>query len=132
MEASDSRDSLQRLKRALLALEKMQSRIAELESVTLEPIAVVGLGTRMPGGGDSPDSFWNLLRDGIDATSEVPPDRWDVGAYYDPDPGAPGKMYTRRGAFVDRSSLAPPPESPSPRPRRSGCSGRTLPAWKSR
>jgi acyl transferase domain-containing protein/NADPH:quinone reductase-like Zn-dependent oxidoreductase/acyl carrier protein/SAM-dependent methyltransferase len=101
VESSDNRDSLQRLKRALLALEKMRSRIAELESAALEPIAVVGLGVRMPGGCDSPDSFWNLLRDGIDATSEVPPDRWDVDAFYDPDPAAPGKMYTRRGAFVD-------------------------------
>ena len=100
MEAGGSRDSLQRLKRALVALEKMQSRIAELESAALEPIAVVGLGVRMPGGGDSPASFWNLLREGIDATSEVPSDRWDVDAYYDPDAGAPGKMYTRRGAFV--------------------------------
>ena len=90
----------QRLRRALIALEKMQSRVQELESAGTELIAIVGMGTRMPGGADSPAAFWKILKDGIDATSEVPPDRWDVDAYYDPDPDAPGKMYTRRGAFV--------------------------------
>src|SRR4051794_15579296 len=101
LEGSDNSASVQRLKRALLALEKMQARIAELESLGTEPIAIVGIGTRMPGGGDSPASFWKVLMDGTDATSEVPPDRWDIDAYYDPDASAPGKMYTRRGAFVD-------------------------------
>jgi len=65
-----------------------------------EPIAVVGLGCRFPGEASDPESFWRLLRDGVDAITEVPPDRWDVDAYYDPDPDAPGKMYTRHGGFV--------------------------------
>jgi polyketide synthase 12/epothilone polyketide synthase D len=66
-----------------------------------EPIAIVGMACRFPGGADSPEAFWNLLRDGVDAISEVPRERWDLDAYYDPDPDAPGKMYTRHGGFVD-------------------------------
>ena len=100
VEASEQAASVQRLKRALVALEKMQSRISELERAGAEPIAIVGIGARMPGGSDSPAAFWELLAAGIDATSDVPPDRWDVDFFYDPDPGVPGKMYTRRGAFV--------------------------------
>jgi acyl transferase domain-containing protein len=65
-----------------------------------EPIAIVGLGCRFPGGGDSPDAFWQMLRAGVDAVSEVPRDRWDIDAYFDADPDAAGKMYTRHGAFL--------------------------------
>jgi acyl transferase domain-containing protein/acyl carrier protein len=65
-----------------------------------EPIAIVGVACRFPG---APDwrAFWQLLRDGVDATGTVPPDRWDAEAWYDPDPQAPGKINTRRGAFLD-------------------------------
>ena len=66
-----------------------------------EPIAIVGMACRIPGGVETPEAFWRLLRDGVDAIREVPPDRWDVDAYYDPDPDAPGKMYTRHGGFVE-------------------------------
>ncbi|HEY7509605.1 MAG TPA: type I polyketide synthase, partial [Vicinamibacteria bacterium] len=65
-----------------------------------EPIAIVGLGCRFPGAPDV-DAFWRLLADGVDAVSEVPPDRWDAARLYDPDPEAPGKMSTRWGGFVD-------------------------------
>ena len=51
-----------------------------------EPIAIVGIGCRFPGA-DGPEAFWRLLRDGVEAIGEVPADRWDVDAYYDPDPG---------------------------------------------
>jgi acyl transferase domain-containing protein/acyl carrier protein len=65
-----------------------------------EPIAIVGLACRFPGGADTPEDFWRLLREGRDATSEVPADRWDVDAWYDADPEAPGKMYVRAGGFL--------------------------------
>jgi acyl transferase domain-containing protein/acyl-CoA synthetase (AMP-forming)/AMP-acid ligase II/acyl carrier protein len=65
-----------------------------------EPIAVIGIGCRLPGGVDGPEAFWRLLRDGVDAVTEVPPDRWDALAWYSPDPGAPGKATTRWGAFL--------------------------------
>ena len=71
------------------------------EVLGAEPIAVVGMSARFPGGGQTPEGFWDLLAAGRDAVRDVPPGRWDIDAYYDPTPGAPGKMYTRRGAFVD-------------------------------
>ncbi|MBD2103367.1 type I polyketide synthase [Leptolyngbya sp. FACHB-261] len=67
----------------------------------MEPIAVIGLGCRFPGAKD-PESFWQLLRDGVDAITEVPKERWDIDAYYDPAPGTPGKMSTRWGGFIER------------------------------
>jgi amino acid adenylation domain-containing protein len=66
-----------------------------------EPIAIVGIGCRFPGARD-PEAFWRLLRDGIDAITEVPADRWNVDTYYDPDLRAPGKMTTRYGGFLER------------------------------
>jgi acyl transferase domain-containing protein len=89
------------LKRALLALDRMQAKLDAAERSRHEPIAVIGLGCRFPGGGDSADSFWRLLRSGTDVISEVPADRWDIDAYYSPDPDAPGKMCTRWGGFLD-------------------------------
>ncbi|WP_437786899.1 SDR family NAD(P)-dependent oxidoreductase [Sorangium sp. So ce1097] len=65
-----------------------------------EPIAIVGLGCRFPGGADDPDTFFQLLLEGRDAITEVPKDRWDIDAYYSPDPDAPGKMSSRHGGFL--------------------------------
>jgi acyl transferase domain-containing protein len=68
----------------------------------LEPIAIVGMGCRFPGGADTPSKFWQLLCDGVDAVREVPRDRWDADRFYDPDPDAPGKIYTRYGSFIEQ------------------------------
>jgi acyl transferase domain-containing protein/acyl carrier protein len=86
---------------ALLALE-LNTKLGQLEQRSAEPIAVTGVGCRFPGGANDPDSFWRLVVEGRDAISEVPPDRWDVDALYDPDPDAPGKMSTRWGGFLER------------------------------
>jgi acyl transferase domain-containing protein/acyl carrier protein len=86
----------------LLALRKLRARVDELERVRSEPIAIVGVGCRFPGGADGPDAYWRLLHDGVDAIAEVPRDRWDIDEFYDPDPDAPGKMYTRHGGFIER------------------------------
>jgi acyl transferase domain-containing protein/short-subunit dehydrogenase/acyl carrier protein len=93
-------NELSPIKRALHALQVTRARLDALEQARREPIAVVGIGCRFPGGADDPRAFWRLLRDGVDAVTEVPPDRWDVEAYYDPDVSAPGKTITRYGAFV--------------------------------
>ncbi len=66
-----------------------------------EPIAVVGMACRFPGGVTTPEQLWELLMQGTDAITEVPASRWDVDAYFDPEPGVPGKMYTRWGGFLD-------------------------------
>lgn len=65
-----------------------------------EPIAIIGVGCRFPGA-STPEALWQLLDAGGNAVREVPPSRWDIGAYYDPEPGTPGKTYTRWGGFVD-------------------------------
>ncbi|HMD83203.1 MAG TPA: beta-ketoacyl synthase N-terminal-like domain-containing protein, partial [Terriglobia bacterium] len=89
-------------KRAYLSLEKLQSQLDSMKHAQTEPIAIIGLGCRFPGGADNPDSFWLLLRDGRDAITEIPPERWDANFYYDPNPDVPGKMYTRWGGFLER------------------------------
>ena len=66
-----------------------------------EPIAIIGIGCRFPGAND-PAAFWQLLRDGVDAIREVPADRFDQHAFYDPDPATPGKMNTRWGGFLEQ------------------------------
>src|SRR6201991_216160 len=62
--------------------------------------AIVGYAARFPGASDT-DEFWNVLREGRDAISEVPKDRWDVDEFFDPERGVPGKVVTRRAGFVD-------------------------------
>jgi acyl transferase domain-containing protein len=88
------------VKQALLEIRTLRGRLDEVERAKTEPIAVIGIGLRFPGGANNPAAFWQLLRDGVDATREMPADRWDVDAFYDPDPNVPGKMYVRRGGFL--------------------------------
>jgi acyl transferase domain-containing protein len=90
-------------KRLALLSDELFSRVQELERAQDERIAIVGIGCRFPGGARSPEQLWQLTRAGVDAITEVPPDRWNVNALYDPDPEAPGKMSTRWGGFIDRT-----------------------------
>src|SRR5262249_34259021 len=64
-------------------------------------IAIIGMGCRFPGAATDPESYWRLLRDGVDAITEVPRDRWEIERFYDANPDAPGKMCTRSGGFVE-------------------------------
>jgi acyl transferase domain-containing protein/acyl carrier protein len=95
-----SEPSGDQLRQALDALAKMRVRLEAAEGAKTEPIAIVGIGCRLPGGVRDAASFWELLAGGVDAVSEVPTDRWDAAAFYDPDPRARGKMSTRWGAFL--------------------------------
>ena len=69
-----------------------------MQSRDFEPIAIIGMGCRFPGGANSPEAFWDLLCKGTDAIVDVPPDRWDIRRFYDPD--KPGKTYARQGGFL--------------------------------
>ncbi|MCC6456109.1 MAG: acyltransferase domain-containing protein, partial [Caldilineaceae bacterium] len=90
-----------RLKQTLAALQKMRAKVDSLQQARTEPIAVIGMACRFPGGVTSPASYWELLRNGVDAIRDIPADRWDIEQYYDPDPDAPGKMYIRQGGFIE-------------------------------
>ncbi|MFI6044053.1 SDR family NAD(P)-dependent oxidoreductase [Nocardia sp. NPDC051321] len=76
---------------------------ASSEQRTSDRIAIVGIGCRFPGGVHDVASFWDLLRHKKDGIVEVPPDRWNLDKFYDPDPEAPGRMYSRRGGFLTDS-----------------------------
>ena len=98
---SERLEQLSPVKRALVEVREMRAKLDAIEKAKIEPIAVVGIGARLPGSVSTADAFWQLLRDGRDADRRDPADRWDVDAFYDPDPDAPGKMYARRGGFLD-------------------------------
>ncbi len=87
-------EQLSPLQDAVRVIKETQAKLAAYERAQSEPIAVVGMGCRFPGG-ENPAAFWRLLRNGEDAVREVPADRWNIDDYYDPDPAAPGKMCTR-------------------------------------
>jgi acyl transferase domain-containing protein len=99
-DSSEETEVLSPTKRALLALKQMQAKLEALESAKYEPIAIIGMSCRFPGGADCPAAFWQLLHEGIDAIDRIPSDRWNIQDYYDSDPKAPGKMYVRDGGFV--------------------------------
>jgi polyketide synthase 12/epothilone polyketide synthase D len=69
-------------------------------SASSEPIAIVGVGCRFPGGVVDTASYWKLLCEGRDAIADIPPDRWDVKALFDANPKTPGKTYVTRGGFL--------------------------------
>ncbi|MCG8927442.1 type I polyketide synthase [Lentzea sp. CC55] len=67
-----------------------------------EPIAIVGMSCRYPGGVENPDQLWELITGRVDAITPIPGDRgWDVDRLYDAEPGKPGRIYTREGGFLD-------------------------------
>lgn len=86
--------------RLLNALDEAAAKLEASERKRSEPIAIIGAGCRFPGEARDLAAFWRLLALGVDATGEMPLDRWDIDALYDPDPDIPGKLSTRRGAFL--------------------------------
>ena len=101
MSNSQKLDSKAVLKQAFVQIKELRAKLDAVHRKEFEPIAIVGMSCRLPGGVHNPNEFWDLLKSGTDAISEVPSDRWDVDEYYDPDIDAPGKMNTRFGGWLD-------------------------------
>ena len=98
-------EKLSPIKRALIEIRELRRKLEAQEAEKTEPLAIVGIGCRVPGGVRDLDSFWHLLETGADAITEIPKDRWDVDLYYDPDYDTPGKMVTRQGGFIEGVDL---------------------------
>ena len=88
------------MQQAVIALQAQRARIEELERAGSAPVAVIGMACRYSAGAISPPALWEALRHGRNGACEVPPERWDIDALYDPTPGRPGKMYARKGCFL--------------------------------
>ncbi|MGV9271354.1 type I polyketide synthase [Kitasatospora sp. NPDC003701] len=93
---------LNHLQWATAELYKYRERANLAEQREREPIAIIGMSCRYPGGVRSPEDLWRLVTDGVDALTPFPADRsWDVDGLYDPDPDKSGASYVRSGGFLD-------------------------------
>ncbi|NEQ85580.1 MAG: polyketide synthase, partial [Moorea sp. SIO2I5] len=101
-DSSQNLEQLSPLQKSFLVIERLKSKVDILEKYQKEPIAIIGMGCRFPGGASTPEAFWDILQNGVDAITEVPQDRWHLDDYYDPDPDSPGKIYTRYGGFLNK------------------------------
>lgn len=89
------------LEEANAEIARLRAQLARQGEAAHEPVAVVGMGCRYPGDVKNPDEFWELLESGRDVLREIPSERWDIDAYYDPEMTVPGKMYVRHGHYLD-------------------------------
>ncbi len=105
---SDRPETILSAAKLALAIKKLRAEKSNASLLGSEPVAIVGIGCRFPGGVHSAAEYWRLLHDGVDAITTIPADRWDADAYFDLDPQAPEKMNSRWGGFVTGADLFDP------------------------
>jgi acyl transferase domain-containing protein len=88
-----------------LALMAQQARADSARLLRSDPIAIVGMACRAPGGSNSPEALWDLLASGQEAHSDIPADRFELSLWYDADAAVPGKLIAKEGSFLDRIDL---------------------------
>ncbi len=108
MDQSASESQLTSVKQALVALQAARKKIDALEKQQFEPIAIIGLGCRFPGGIDSPEDFWDLLMSGKDTIATIPESRWNSETYYSPNYDEAGKIITTKGSFFSKVQESDP------------------------
>jgi len=91
-----------KLTKAVLTVKKLKAKLEQVESAKHEPIAIVGMGCRFPGGARDEASFLQVLRDGTDTISDFPRDRANADRWYDPNPEAIGKAYIMKAGYLDK------------------------------
>jgi len=97
------------LKAARDKISKLSDEVTELKrkiAAPDSPVAIVGMAGEFPGGADSCKAFSRMLNNGVDASTDIPPSRWDNAEYYSPQPGESGKYYCARGSFLDRDPFS--------------------------
>ncbi|MBF0377040.1 MAG: SDR family NAD(P)-dependent oxidoreductase [Desulfamplus sp.] len=100
--ATEPNNPADTLKKLYITLKQTQAKLASVESAAHEPIAIIGMGCRFPGGANNLQKYWDLLINQKDAIIDVPSNRWSASDWFDPDQNVPGKMFTVQGGFLDQ------------------------------
>ncbi|AWK45265.1 type I polyketide synthase [Bacillus velezensis] len=90
------------LKQSLYTIQKLRNQLDDAQKSSSEPVAVVGMACRFPGGCNSPEEYWELLKAGTETIIDIPEDRWSADDHYDPSPETIGQMYVKQGSFLKR------------------------------